>query len=280
MSKIYIGLITSAGNAEYFDWYKGISKYIDGLAVTWHGERDEGFDILNENKGDGFIVEREYYGHHGHSMNDFLLNPRIRPDLSWFILRDSLEQISQPMISNLRLLVGQFEAAGINTVSQYSKILMFKKAHFQIFTNAIHWGLHGVKPTLLKIEDYPDLDKCFYTVRDSARHPSTSISHYLRYYLADSSNHLALGREGNQAEFEAHEAARQKFLIYCHETLKIDLTERALKEYLIENDISYELKWFVNFEPILNHWVCYEILGHSFEEVDARRNKKELFKIC
>ena len=132
MSKIYIGLITSNGNSEYLQWHKGISQYIDGIAAVFHGEKDDGYEILNNNKGDGFVVQREFYGHHSHSMNDFLLNPKIRPG-DWIILRDTLEQLNINFLKNIRHFMAQLEMQNVNSVFQYSKLLMFKKPNLNFF---------------------------------------------------------------------------------------------------------------------------------------------------
>jgi hypothetical protein len=280
-NKIYIGLITSGGNSKYLEWYNEASRYIDGLAVTWHGEKDDGYEILNKNKGCGFIVEMDYYGHHGHSMNHWLLNPKIRPN-SWCIIRDTLEVLNIDFLKNIRSFCHELEKRTINTVYQYSKCLMFKKHEHQFFTNGTHWGFQNAKPHFLEIEKQPGFDNprnYAYSIRNDVRPIDHSLSHFLSYYLADSSNHLLLGRENKTEEFQIHEEVRYKFKKHVEEELKIPLNVKSLSEYCKNNTLTYTTKWFLNFEEILNSWFCYHILGHKLEDVRARQVKKELYEI-
>lgn len=281
MSKIYIGLITSNGNTQYLNWYNGISNYIDGLAVVWHGKRDLGFDILNNNKGEGFIIEREFYGNHSHSMNDFFLNPKIRPG-DWIILRDTLEQLHPAFLSDIRKLIGKLEENNINSVFQYSKLFIFKKTEHQLFMGSPHWGLQRPEPGYLEIDKQPGFEdprNYAFSIRNDIREPDHFINHFVKYYLYDSSNHLLLGREGNNNEFQLHENIRLKLKKYCQENLKIELNVDSLLSFIKTKGLDFELKFYFNFEPILNSFYCYHILGHSVSEIQERLAKKANFKI-
>lgn len=280
-NKIYIGLITSAGNSKYLEWYNEASKFVDGLAVTWHGERDEGFYILEKNKGCGFIVEREFYQHHAHSMNDWLLNPKIRPG-SWIIVRDTMEQCNIEFLKKIREFTNELEKQNVNTVYQYSKLLLFKKFEHQHFSFSPHWGFVNAQPHAISIENFPgfeDPKKYAFSIRNENRPEHHFIDHFVKYYLYDSSNHLLLGREKDHEDFEKHEQARYKFKEHVENDLKIPLTVEALKDFILKNELKYVTKWFFNFEPILNSFYCFHKLGHAIEAIKDRLNKKVNFNI-
>lgn len=267
--KVYIGLITTKCNAQYLEWYNDASKYIDGLAVTWHGDRDKGFDILDKNKGSGFISEIEYYGHHGHSMNHWLLNPKIRPG-SYFIIRDTLEQCSLNWLKTIREFCFELQKQGINSVYQYSKLLIFRKFEHQFFTNTPHWALQGARDHKVAIELWKNFENpkdYAFSVRNDIRPKHHSIKHFGVYYLLDSSNHMWLGREGKNDETLVHERVRYKFKEYLENVCKIPLTVDDLLDYWKKTPLNYEMKWFIQFEPILLNLYRYYILNHNLDDV-------------
>ncbi len=278
--KIYIGMITSAGNANNLEWLNVASQYIDGLAIVWHGHRDPGFETIENNKGCGFIVEREWYSHHSHSMNDFLLNPKIRPG-DWIILRDSSEMLSKQFCENIRAFITQTELNNVNSIFHYSKLLIFKKFEHMTFISSPHWGLSRPQPNFAAFEQiFPrDHEKYAYSVRQRTRPQDHWINHFVSYFLYDSSNHLLLGRDNDIPEFEKHEAKRIEFKQYLENTLKINLTVDSLYNYWRNNELTPEMKKYINFEPILNDAYSYRILNHPHDEVSQRRQNKELFKI-
>lgn len=271
-------MITSDGNADNFDWIKGIGKYIDGLAIVWHGYRDAGYHTLSGNRGCGFITEREFYQNHSHSMNDFLLNPKIRPG-DWIILRDSSEKLSKEFLVRLSTIIATMEKNGINSLFHYSKLLLFKKFEHQMFQGSPHWGLNKPREGYAALEQvFPEEHQSYsYSVRNVNRPSDHWIGHFMKYYLYDSSNHLLLGRENNMEEFQRHEEKRQQFKQYCENVLKIPLTIDSMREYFKNPDDK--IKEYLNYEPILNDFYCHEILGHSAQECSDRRQKKKLFNI-
>lgn len=280
-NKIYIGLITQAGNDQYFNWYNMASKYVDGLAITWHGSKDGGYDTLNKNKGCGFIIESEYWGHHAHSMNNWLLNPAIRPG-SWIIIRDTLEQCNENWLKNIKQFCFDLEKSNINTVCQYSKFFMFKKYEHMFFSNTPHWTLNGFRHHILNIENQKGFENprdYSYSIRNDIRSKSHWVNHFLSYYLIDGSNHLLLGRENNQQEFQIHEQVRYKFKEYIEKELGVESKVNSLINYWKNNELNYQMKWFIGFERILNDAYCFNVLNHSVEDILERHKTKAIFEI-
>jgi hypothetical protein len=281
MNKIYICLITSANNAQNLEWLNEASQYVDGIGAVWHGEKDEGYEILKNNKKNGFIIEREEFWHSGHSMNDFLLNPKIRPQ-SWIILRDSAEKCNLEWLKNIRNFIAQLEQNNINTVVQYSKILMFKKHEFQLFQNHPHWALAGAQPGFLAIETqkgYEDPKDYAFSVRNESRSKEHFLKHFLKYYLADSSNHMLLGRDNNMEDFKLHEQKRQEFKNYIENELNLACNIDSVHEYLSNYLTPAKMKEFLNFEQILNNYYRFYILNHKIDDIIKDNDKGILYKI-
>lgn len=281
MSKIYLGLITSAGNAEHLNWYNGISDHIDGLAVTWHGEKDGGYDILDRNKGIGFINVIDYYGHHSHSMNHWFLNPAIRPG-DWVILRDTLEQLNSNFLKDLRNFTNFLKSRKIFSVYQYSKLLLFAKAEHQFFAGTPHWGLQGAIPDYLSIENveglFQDPKNYAFSIRNDVRPREEFINHFVKYYLMDSSNHLVLECGGNNEWYHEREMQRWAFKKLL-ETNGVELTYKALLEHITKNGLSDELKAFFNKERFLNDFYRFHILKQTVDEIIKDHPEKKLYLI-
>lgn len=277
---IYLGIITQ-NNEEDIKEICSLIHYIDGIfGVVHYPCTDKTFEILDANKSGGEIIKLPYYQRHDWSMNGFLFNPKLMRG-SWVLLCDSLERYAEPFLADIRNFTRLLDSENIEYVYQYSKLMMFKKKDEHFFFGSPHWGLANRQGKSICIENHLPDDKVRYSVRNQKRNKDEYVRHFMVYYLhAGMSNHLLLGRENNIQEYQAHEDVRRKFLSYLTESLKIELTVDAIKNHIIKNGLNYELKWFFNWEEILNTWYCYEILGHSFEDVDARRNKNELFKIC
>lgn len=280
MSKIFLGLITQ-NQKDNIEELTSIHHFLDGIFAVDHYSSDGTFEILKERKGQGDIIQLPFLQNHSWSMNGFLLNPKLRPG-NWIILRDSGERINPEFASKIRSFILELEKRNINTVYQYSKCLMFKKFEHQFFQSSPHWGLLNAQPHYLATENCENFqnpkDYC-YSIRNDIRPDDHFIDHFLKYYLYDSSNHLLLGREQNQSEFHVHEQVRYKFKEYCERVLNIELSVKALLSYLLENDLTYNLKWFINFESILNNFYCYHILKHPLDDIRKRAAKNEIFLI-
>jgi hypothetical protein len=266
--KVYIGLITNQGEETNISELTSVSKYFDGLAAVYHGDKDKGYDILNERKGSGFVVQREFYSHHSHSMNDFLLNPKLEVG-SWILLRDSCERVNEDFAKDLKNFLALLEVNGINTVYNYSKLLLFKKFEHQIFFGSPHWGLQGAQPGHIALEQqglFKSEEEYCYSVRGKVRPEHHFIDHFVKYYLYDSSNHLLLDFP-KQDEFLKQENNRIQFKNFCRNELGLSLTVDSLRKYLTENTINDKMKAFINESRILSDFYRFHKLGHTVKDI-------------
>lgn len=279
-TKIWLCGITQNSKSGIDDMTRDITGYIDGLIFVDHQSSDGTYESLESRKGDGEIISLPWMDNHSWSMNGFLNSKKLQPG-DYFIVLDSSERLNIEFAKNLRSLVKEFEIRNINTVYHYSKLAIARYNSNMMFAASPHWGLHGVQNHAIRLEDtYPDPKTCIYSTRNDNRHADHFIKHFVKYYLYKSSNHLLLGRENNQQEYLSHEAIRNKFRLFCINELNIkELNTFSLLCYLKNNPLTYQLAYFINFEPILNDFYCYYVLGHSLEDVKKRRDNKEVFNI-
>lgn len=279
-TKIWLCCITQNAKNSIDEMTKDIGGFIDGLIFVDHQSSDGTFELLESRKGGGEIISLPWMDNHSWSMNGFLNSKKLQPG-DYFIVLDSSERLSVEFAKNLRAMVREFEIRNINTVYHYSKLVIARYNTNMMFVSTPHWGLHGVQNHAIRLEDtFPDPKNCIYSTRNDNRPADHFIGHFVKYYLYKSSNHLLLGRENSQQEYLSHEAIRNKFRLFCINELGIkDLNTNSLLNYLKNNTITYELSYFLNFEPILNDFYCYYVLGHSLEGVKKRRDEKKIFNI-
>lgn len=257
---IYIGLITQ-NSRQNIDELTSVAHHFDGLAAIDHYSTDGTHEILESRKGDGFVVQLPYYGHHGWSMNGFLFHPKVE-DGTWILLRDSSERISETFAQNIRQFVAMLENNGINSVYQYSKLLLFKRFPHQQFGNTPHWGLQGAHPNAIQIDQtglFKSDEEYCYSVRN--RRPLFHwVGAYLRYYLLHDSNHCLLGLK-DQSLFPARDAKRSAFRQFVR-ARGYPVTIDGVKA-LFSEPLDDETKAHINAELILHDYYRHEILGDT-----------------
>jgi hypothetical protein len=280
MSKLWLIGITQNSLKDIDEMTADIMPFINGLVFVDHFSNDGTKELLDSRKGDGEIISIPFLNNHSWSMNACLNSDKIQLN-DWFILLDSSERLSIDFATNISNFIKELEKYNVKTVYHYSKLVMAQYNPNMMFIGSPHWGLHNAQSPASRLEDsFPIPRHCIYSTRNQTRPADHWINHFLKYYLYKTSNHLLLGREDNIKEFSVHEEIRNKFRIYCLDILNINpLKVDSLLEYCKNNTLDYQIKWFFNFEPILNDFYCYRVLSHSLEEVKKRRDNKELFKI-
>lgn len=279
MNKVYIGLITQ-NEKQNIDELTSVAHYFDGLAAVDHKSNDGTFELLNERKGDGFVEQIPYYSHHAHSMNHFLLNPKIEIG-DWILLRDSSERINESFAKQIKEFVLVMGAQGIHSLYQYSKLLLFRRFPQQFFFSTPHWGFQGARQKAIQIEKVgwfkSDEEYC-YSVRNQKRDRFHFVRAYLRYYLILDSNHLALGlelAEKARLTFNEMENRRMEFLVYLFNK-GYPATVSGV-EHLLAAGLDEMGKQFFRKEKILNDFYRYTILKR--EDFTDNHDHKDLVEI-
>lgn len=270
--KIWLGVISN--DKEYInldELTKDIWQDFDGLAMIIHnqyGKFSEIENLLLPRIKDGFIIKRDYLYHNGHSMNEFLFNPKIQLG-DWIILRDSNERLNPYFSKDLRNFISFLESKNINSVYQHSKLLMFRRWFNQQFVNGLHWGLLGAQPMGISIENFEEFaldENCAFSLRNKNRPKEHRFLHEARYLInyGANGNHLQLFWPIHD-QLEVHQNEFYKFLQYLDE-LKIKDVDLWGK-YLQNNTLTEKMKYHINLERPLRNYYRYYVLKHSNEEI-------------
>lgn len=264
MSKIYIG-ITTQNDKENIEQLTSVFDCFDGLAAVDHFSNDGTYELLKSRMKDGFVEQIPYWGQHSHSLNHLLYHPKIEIG-SWILLRDSKERVAESFAKNIKAFIGLLETSNINSIYQYSKLLLFKRFAQQYFQSTPHWGFHGARANYIQIENmgwYKNDEEYCYSVRNKNRDQFHFVFHYLKYYLFLDSNHGLLGLE-NKGDinklFPARENIRLTFrskLINNGYSCNIDGVKRLMTE--MKDGKADWAKEFFNGEKILNDAYRYYI---------------------
>lgn len=275
--KIWLGIITQDSEKDIKELLE-VAPYFDGLAAVCHEPINDGtYDLLETAKGEGFVIKRPYYFHNSHSMNEFLLNPKIRLG-DWIVLRDSSERLNVEFAKELKTFVKTLDAQTIGTVYQRGKVLMFRRWFNQQFVNGIHWGLFGARPNYIEIDKTPGYedDKTHaYSLRNETRPAGHRYYHECKYLFdyGVNGNHLQLFHN-HVNDLELHQNEMVKFFSLLSD-LGVNNTNELI-EYWKNNPLSKEMRYYINMERPFRNCYRYYILKHSDEEILKDENEWKL----
>jgi len=263
MSKIFLAISTQ-NEVENIKELTSSYYNFDGIAAVDHFSTDGTFELLESRKNNGFVIQIPYFSQHSHDLNTILLHPKIDQD-SWILLRDSSERINDNFSKNIRQFVDILEKNNVNTVSNYSKILLFKRFPNQLFVGTPHWGLHGARGGFLKIEEtgwFENEEDYCYSVRNKNRDEWHFIWHYAKYaFNSLDSNHCLLGFEKSPNLYKQQESLRLQFRRYLETNNYLPLQKDKLI-WILKNKID-ECGYIVNNFKILNDFYRYYILNRK-----------------
>ena len=146
--KVYLCGITSAEKKNIKQLTDPIYEHIDGLnfVVDDSGVEDGTFDLLNERRGEGKILQQSWLGagHHDWTMNLWLYGSGLKEG-DWAVFRDSMERFNPKWAKNIKNFLASYEMAGIRSIYNYGKIFAFKWNDSLFFQGSPHFGLHGAQ---------------------------------------------------------------------------------------------------------------------------------------
>ena len=269
----WLCLITSDREYRHVDELTSeVWQHFDGICAVVHkqgGDSGEVKALLESRMKDGFVIEADWMWHHGHSMNHWLLNPKIRPmDCCW--LRDSTERFNPIFTARIREFTNHLSNLGIYNIAQYSKLLMFRRWFGQQFIYGIHWGLSGLYRATVPIEQVAGFqnDKDYaYSVRNEVRPADHRYRHEVYYILnyGLNGNHLALFHKDTNELDEAYHRLHA-FMEYLDErgVRGVDEFGAWLKElWAREGKLPDEVREWINAERPFRNYFRYYVLGHS-----------------
>lgn len=278
--KLWLTLMTAAGNEENLrELVTPILPFIDGIVAVVHRpcDNDAGLKFLEDNKGEGKIIVRDFVQRHDFSQTETLYAGVIKEgDL--FIVCDTLERPVPSFIETVKGHINDFMLQhDLDCIYYYGKAYIVRYNELMHYRGSPHWGLAGVKSGIDFATFYPDDNLIRQNVRPVKRpDPFHFVGHYVKYYLYPAgSNHCLLGLEKNgdpNKLFPVREARRLEFR---KELVKrgYPLTLDGVKQ-LIDDGLDKTMQEFFTSEKILNDAYRYFKLGltnfkddHNWEDM-------------
>ena len=283
MSKVFFCGITQNSVVDIDELTKDIYQYFDGLVWVDHQSTDGTKELLESRKGGGEIISLPWMRNHGWSMQAILNSNKILPG-DFVVICDTLERMSTDFCKNIKNFIVELEKRNINTLVSYQKVFMFKYSPDILFTPiSPHCSPQNLKQNgveMSQIQEFQHPKTYRYNIRGDKRPRHSFIDHFVKYiYEYKISNHLLVGKESKLEKYRTHEEIRQKFILHCVNVLKLDLTVDSLKNFILNNELDYQTKWFFNFEPYLNYFYRFHKLKHNLDDIIKSSITEEIFKI-
>ena len=256
------------------------SKYFDGLIWVDNGSTDGTKELLEENKGEGKVIDAVWCNRHSFSMN-FYLNYGGMKNGDWFFTCDGQERFNEKFLGGIRNLLESLESQGVQTLFLYGKLLGAKFYDDQFFHGSPHYGLQNIRQGALDLKEYwPDEKDSRYRLMDGeegGRPVDNFVNHEIKYYLYGESNHLLLGRENKIEEYQDLERDRVSFRLLCQERYGLSFTSDSLLS-LLKTDKWKDDEVFVKIfkkQHILKTFYRYRVLETPIEEIIKDRETWE-----
>mgnify|MGYP001582268050 CR=1 FL=1 len=222
---VWLTFMTSSGNEENLRELVGpLRPYIDGIVAVVHRpcDSDAGLAYLEENKGAGKIIVRDFVYRHDYSMNEVLYAGVIQEG-DIFIISDTLERPAAQFISRCKGDINAFMLErGLDCLYYFGKAFIVRYNEEMHYKGSPHWGLMGVRQGVELNQMFPHEADVRLNVRPLKRlDPMGWVLHYSKYWIEypAGSNHAALGidrwAQGHLIDeahaFAAREAQRLAF---------------------------------------------------------------------
>lgn len=254
---------------------------VDGLVFTDGKSTDGTYELLQERRGEGKIVQREWTNDHDYQMNEFL-RAGVMESGDWFLILDSPERLSKNWVKTIRKDIEKYDEDGIGAIAISGRAYLAKYFDNQFFFPNPHWGLQNLVGSA---EGISDENKSKYIINERDKDPKESyLLHPTKYYYVyGRSNHTSLmyGPFGENA-VAYHENIRIRFRLYCKNILNLDYSLESLEEYLdscnSKNEWDDEFLEVSELEYSIKDIFRLKILGQTFEEINDNRYNWSLKK--
>lgn len=277
--KIWLCGITQNEKQNIDEMTKDIYQYFDGLIFVDGGSTDGTLDILNQRKGAGKIINREWSNDHDLQMNLFL-RANIIQNGDWFIIRDSCERLNPEWTKNLRVFINEFlNKNNINSCLDREKAFLIKYNDYMLFQGTPHWGLQGMEPNFIDLYKYYQSNQKLFAWEERPTQRKHYIDSDMKYYFVyGRSNHCVLHYYDNgktPERYQKQETLRQQFRKYCKD-LGVEFSLDSLIKYWKNIEMNETMKSFINNERLIRRFYRLNILNHSLEEINS--NERWLLK--
>ena len=258
-------------------------SWCNGIVAVDHFSDDGTYEILNENKKAGVILQMPWMNLHYLSMTACLQNGVIRPG-DWVYALDSQERVHPEFVANIHERILDWESKGIGCIF-WGKPLIFKKTLGMAYFGNPHCFPTPLEGQVLNVQDESTvvrkdgeihLGKYLINKKDL---DNTMIFHGSKYYFYEMSNQVDMfyGKYG-QDVVQRHQSLRKGFLLYLESLL---LHDTSIFNFLhfIKNEMNnllnpqYEkLINYIDFEFPLTDAIRLKVLGQHRDEILKNRH--------
>ena len=188
-SKLWLCGITQNRKDNIDEMTKDVTQYFDGLIFVDGCSDDGTFELLNERKGEGKIIQRKWTNDHDFQMNEFMRQGPMKNG-DWYLMLDSPDRANVEWCKGLREEIKKYNEEGIGAVSFVSKIQLARYFDHMFYFQSPHWGLNGI---LGNVKGYTEEEKQNYITSTRFGEDDPAISALLHpvkyYYVYGRSNH-------------------------------------------------------------------------------------------
>jgi hypothetical protein len=284
MSRVFLCGTTSREYQNIKELTDPIYEHIDGLiwTVDEGALKDGTYELLDERKGEGAILQRRWVQNHSYSHNHWLLDSGVLKPGDVFLVRDSMERFHPDFASKIKDYISGFIFNGYKTFFNFGKLFGAIWNDSMVFDtkSSPHWALVGWQQKAIDLKQFHDEDKKEWTwrVRDGepgGRPIDNKIDHEAKYlWCYGRSNHLLLNNEDNYDQYLYLDAVR----LHIRDQARLhgfEMTLDGLKQFMdwITSDERDEqtrkngLTW-INSHRVYRNFYRKYILGHKWEDIE------------
>lgn len=224
MSNLYCLLITQNRAQDIKELISNLYPTFDGIISCVHKPfLDDTYLILEENKGKGRVITREFFPyHHSHSMNELFYCRHLKNNDKILIL-DSPERATDKLISEIKDIFKWMEKNNIGCVYGDGRPYLVNYIQTMFFSSSPHWQISGQIQSAIS---WGKEQKDSYIINTRHNNPSKSFcENPIRYtfcYHADNNEIYSTYYKYGQEALKYHTIANFRFKEYCQENLKLN----------------------------------------------------------
>lgn len=239
--KFWLTFITQNRVSDIKEMTEDLSPF-DGIIAVDHNSNDGTYELLEERKKDGKIIQRPFVMHHAHSMNETLFSGAMKNG-DYFMILDSSDRINPRWLKTLREDVEYYNKNDVGAIF-LDRVFIARYIDSMEYFGAVHWGL---RPFWGQVVDYSRINGYRKESWIINKRNDDSIllkpSKYWYVYGHGSSHTELLYRQFSDEIWRYHENIRMRFRINCQLQLGLEFTLESLINYMKENIGNYP-DWF------------------------------------
>lgn len=272
--KFWLTFITQNRKQDIEEMTKDIYPTFDGIVAVDHFSNDGTFELLQERKGAGKIIQKTFVKHHAHSMNEFLFAGIINNG-DYFLILDSSDRINPNWLISLRKDVEYYNQNQIGGIF-FDRIFLAKYIDSMEFFGAIHWGLTPLFGKVLNYSTMSGFKKESYIINtrsDESNSVLLNPSKYWWEYGRGSSHTQLLYQQFSNEIWRKHENTRMHFRLNCQFILGLDFTLASLISYMQQHTNDYP-DWFervMEDEVSVKDIFRYKVLNQPISDICSNR---------